>query len=90
MILSLLDDPFSAVDMNTEKIIIENLRKYYTDSLILLISHRLSIFKYLNQIILINEDKSFEYGSHYELLTNSKLYNQLYSLQQRKEGDKGE
>ena len=86
----ILDDPFSAVDMNTEKIIIENLRKYYTDSLILLISHRLSIFKYLNQIILINEDKSFEYGSHYELLTNSKLYNQLYSLQQRKEGDKGE
>ena len=48
----ILDDPFSAVDMNTEKIIIENLRKYYTDSLILLISHRLSIFKYLNQIIL--------------------------------------
>lgn len=76
--------------MNTEKIIIENLRKYYTDSLILLISHRLSIFKYLNQIILINEDKSLEYGSHYELLTNSKLYNQLYSLQQRKEGDKDE
>lgn len=86
----ILDDPFSAVDMNTEKIIIDNLRKYYTDSLILLISHRLSIFKYLTQIILINEDKTLEYGSHYELLTNSKLYNQLYSLQQRKEGDENE
>lgn len=84
----ILDDPFSAVDMNTEKIIIENLRNNYKDTLILLISHRLSIFKYLNQIILINEDKSLEYGNHYTLLSNSKLYNQLYSLQQRKEGEK--
>lgn len=86
----ILDDPFCAIDMNTENTIIENIRKYYSDSLILLISHRLSIFKHLNQILLINEDKSFDYGSHYELLTKSKLYNQLYSLQQRKEGDKSE
>lgn len=86
----ILDDPFSAVDMNTEKIIIENLRKYYKDSLILLISHRLSIFQYLNEIILINEDKTLEYGSHEKLLNSSRLYKQLYSLQQRKEGDKDE
>lgn len=86
----ILDDPFSSVDMNTEKIIIDNLRKHYKDCLIILISHRLSIFKYLNQIILINEDKTLEYGSHEMLLNSSKLYNQLYSLQQRKEGDKNE
>lgn len=86
----ILDDPFSAVDMNTEKIIIENLRKHYKDCLIILISHRLSIFKYLNQIILINEDKTLEYGSHEKLIDSSKLYNQLYSLQQRKEGDENE
>lgn len=84
----ILDDPFSAVDMNTEKVIIDNLRKYYQECLIILISHRLSIFKYLNQIVLINEDKTLEYGSHESLLNCSKLYNQLYSLQQRKEGDK--
>ena len=86
----ILDDPFFSVDMNTEKIIIDNLRKYYKDCLIILISHRLSIFKYLNQIILINEDKTLEYGSHEMLLNSSKLYNQLYSLQQRKEGDENE
>lgn len=86
----ILDDPFSAVDMNTEKIIIDNLRKNYKDTLILLISHRLSIFTHVNQIILINEGKTLEYGSHKNLLNNSKLYNQLYSLQQRKEGDEDE
>ena len=31
----------------------------------------------------MKEDK-FDYGSHYELLTNSKLYNQLYTLQKEK------
>ena len=83
----ILDDPFSAVDMKTEKNIIDNLRANYGDCLILLISHRLAIFKYLNQIILINEDKTLEYGNHQKLTENSKLYNQLYLLQQRKESD---
>ena len=83
----ILDDPFSAVDMKTEKNIIDNLRANYSDCLILLISHRLAIFKYLNQIILINEDKTLEYGNHQKLIENSKLYNQLYLLQQRKESD---
>ena len=86
----ILDDPFSAVDMITEKSIIENMRNNYKDSVILLISHRLSIFKYLNKIILIKEDKSIEYGNHEELLNNSNLYMQLYNLQQRKESDKDE
>lgn len=83
----ILDDPFSAVDMKTEKNIIDNLRANYGDCLILLISHRLAIFKYLNQIILINEDKTLEYGNHQKLIENSTLYNQLYLLQQRKESD---
>ncbi|WP_297131116.1 ABC transporter ATP-binding protein [Terrisporobacter sp.] len=86
----ILDDPFSAVDMITEKSIIENMRNNYKDSVILLISHRLSIFKYLNKIILIKEDKSIDYGNHEELLNNSSLYMQLYNLQQRKESDKDE
>lgn len=86
----ILDDPFSAVDMTTEKSIIDNLRNNYKDSIILLISHRLSIFEDLNQIILMKEDKSIDYGSHEELLNNSNLYMQLYNLQKRKESDKDE
>ena len=86
----ILDDPFSAVDMNTEKIIMENLKKYYKDCLIILISHRLSIFKDLNQIILINDDRTLEYGTHKNLLNSSKFYKDIYLLQQRKEGDKDE
>ncbi|MEG0857545.1 MAG: ABC transporter ATP-binding protein [Terrisporobacter sp.] len=86
----ILDDPFSAVDMNTEEKIISNLRNNYKDCLIILISHRLSIFKHLNQIILMKEDKTCDYGNHEELLINSKLYQQLYGLQQRKESEDNE
>ena len=53
--------------------------------LILLISHRLSVFENLNKIILINENRTFEYGSHDKLIEKSNLYNQLFKLQQRKD-----
>lgn len=77
----ILDDPFSAIDMNTEAKIIRNLRKYYKNSIIIIISHRLTIFKDVNYIIMINNDKTLKYGTHYELMNSSKLYSTIYTLQ---------
>ncbi|MDU5081687.1 ABC transporter ATP-binding protein [uncultured Tissierella sp.] len=77
----ILDDPFSAVDMKTEEKIIENLRKNYKESIIILISHRLSIFDKINKILLINDDKSVNYGTHNELMESSTLYKSIYDLQ---------
>ncbi|MDD2494949.1 MAG: ABC transporter ATP-binding protein [Tissierellia bacterium] len=77
----ILDDPFSAVDMKTEEKIIENLRKNYKDSLIILISHRLTIFEKLNKILIFHNDKTVEYGTHDELMKTSKLYESIYNLQ---------
>lgn len=77
----ILDDPFSAIDMKTEEKIIENLRSNYKESLIILISHRLTIFNKINQIILLHNDKKVEYGSHNELMENSQLYETIYNLQ---------
>lgn len=76
-----LDDPFSAVDMKTEEKIIEKLRASYRDSLIILISHRLSIFKDIDRVLLLNSDKSFEYGTHEELMKSSGIYASIYELQ---------
>jgi len=61
--------------------IIENLRKNYKDSIIILISHRLSIFNKINKILLINSDKKVDYGTHEELMKNSRLYRTIYTLQ---------
>ncbi|MBP1924730.1 ABC-type multidrug transport system fused ATPase/permease subunit [Sedimentibacter acidaminivorans] len=77
----ILDDPFSAVDMQTEEKIIDNLRKNYSESLIILISHRLTIFRKINHIILLHNDKTVEYGKHNEFMENSKLYQTIYNLQ---------
>lgn len=76
-----LDDPFSAVDMQTEEKIIENLRNNYKESLIILISHRLTIFNKINHIILLHNDKTVEYGNHNEFMESSKLYQTIYNLQ---------
>lgn len=77
----ILDDPFSAVDMKTEEKIIENLRNNYKQSIIIIISHRLSVFKKINKVILLHGDKTVEYGTHKELMEKSSLYETIYNLQ---------
>lgn len=79
--LMILDDPFSAVDMKTEEAIIENLRSHYSDCIIVLISHRLSVFPKTDSIIVIHHDRKAEYGTHTTLLSSSELYASIYSLQ---------
>lgn len=75
-----LDDPFSACDKNTEKEIYENIRREYKDSIIFLISHRLSLFDQMNQVLFI-DNQSVESGTHLELLKNNDKYKHLYFLQ---------
>lgn len=83
----ILDDPFSAIDMKTEREIIENLKNNYNNSIIILISHRLAVFNKVNKIILLHSDKSVDYGTHDELLKNSKLYETIFNLQCTQGGD---
>lgn len=77
----ILDDPFSAVDMKTEEMIIANLKAHYKDSLIILISHRLAIFNQVDRIVLLHADKTVEVGTHTELLHRSEQYATICSLQ---------
>lgn len=85
----ILDDPFSAVDMKTEEQIIENLKNNYRESLIILISHRLSIFSRISRIVLLNSDKTADYGTHNELMESSEVYRTIFNLQCT-EGDNDE
>ncbi|MCJ7690448.1 MAG: ABC transporter ATP-binding protein/permease [Clostridiaceae bacterium] len=79
--IMVLDDPFSAVDMKTEEEIIKNLKNNYKDSLIILISHRLTIFKGVDHIVFLNNDKTVDYGTHDELLKSSEVYRAILNLQ---------
>jgi ABC-type multidrug transport system fused ATPase/permease subunit len=77
----ILDDPFSAVDMKTEEKIIKNLKSNFTSSIIILISHRLTIFPRIDNVIFMHNDKTVEYGTHNELISKSKLYKEIFDLQ---------
>ncbi|MGB7595331.1 MAG: ABC transporter ATP-binding protein [Erysipelotrichaceae bacterium] len=86
----ILDDPFSAVDMQTEEMIIGNLKAHYADRCILLISHRLAIFNRIDRILLLHGDKTYEYDTHENLMRDSSLYERIYTLQHAERGDNDE
>lgn len=78
--LMVLDDPFSALDKETEEQIFANLKKDAKDSLVLLISHRLYLFPQMDQVIWM-EDGHAAAGTHEELLEQIPEYRKLYEAQ---------
>ena len=88
--LIILDDPFASVDKKTEEVILRNIKKESKDSIIILISHRLAQFGTMDKVLLMHSNKTYEIGTHKELLYQSNLYSQLYCLQDRKGGEGNE
>lgn len=80
-LLLILDDPFSALDRNTEKEAFAHLRELTADSIVLLISHRLYLFSQMDRIIWMEGGKTFV-GSHEELLKEVPEYARLYAAQE--------
>ena len=79
--LLILDDPFSALDRNTEREAFAHLRELTTDSIVLLISHRLYLFPQMDQVIWMEGGKTVN-GSHEELLKKVPEYARLYEVQE--------
>ena len=82
----ILDDPFAAVDMATEKEIYTNLRRNYQDCIILLVSHRLSLFPELDQVLWLSGDGQVTVSTHAALYESQAEYRRLYDLQHAKGG----
>ena len=77
-----LDDPFSAVDMETEAQIYENLRRWGRDSVILLISHRLTLFPKLDQVLWMEHGTVWA-STHNGLMEREERYRMLYESQRK-------
>ena len=73
----ILDDPFSALDKNTEEQIYNNLRKMTQGSIVIILSHRLYMFPKLDKVIWFDEG-SARVGTHDELMSECMDYRQLY------------
>lgn len=77
----LMDDPFSAVDIATEAEIIKRLKLDYTDRIVIIFTHRLTAFKNVDDILVLDKGKIVEHGTHDELQKNRGLYNEIYNAQ---------
>lgn len=83
-----LDDPFSALDRNTEDIVFRNLQEYAKDKVVFLISHRLYHFPQMQQVIFMDGGKT-TVGTHAELMAAEPVYLQLYESQTSRKGGEG-
>ena len=78
--LMILDDPFSALDKNTEEEVFDNLKSIASDDIVLLISHRLYMFPRMDKIIWLENGEAVV-GTHDELMKKVPEYAKLYNDQ---------
>ncbi len=77
----ILDDAVSAVDIHTEKIILENLRKIRQGKTTLLIAHRISTVEQMDRILFMDQGQILAFGTHEALLESCPAYRKTVQLQ---------
>lgn len=84
----IFDDCLSAVDTETEESILRHLKGIMKDRSSLIISHRISSIKHADQILVLDNGKLIEQGTHQELLEINGTYLELYNQQLAEEENK--
>ena len=83
----ILDDCLSALDTETEKNIIQSLKKYIGNTTTIISSHRLSSIQNLDEIIVLSDGKILQKGNHEKLVSQKGYYKELYKKQLTKKDD---
>ena len=81
----LLDDCLSAVDTETEDRILGNLRQVFPGRTVLLVSHRVSAAQLADRIVVLDDGRVAEHGSHQQLVALGGIYADLYQRQRLEE-----
>ncbi|MCP4350095.1 MAG: ATP-binding cassette domain-containing protein, partial [Desulfobacterales bacterium] len=77
----IMDEATSALDSHSEKLIQESLEKLMQDKTCIVIAHRLSTIKNMDRIIVLEEGKIIQDGTHLSLVRKDGIYKQLWNLQ---------
>jgi ATP-binding cassette subfamily B protein len=78
----ILDDALSAVDTDTEEKILANLKKNRINKTTIIIAHRISTIQNADHILVLDDGKIVEYGTHEYLLSLKGTYSTIYETQQ--------
>ena len=81
----ILDDSVSAVDTDTEKVILKNLRETRAGKTTILIAHRISTVRGLDKLIFVEDGRILAVGSHDELIETCPAYARMVELQRLEE-----
>lgn len=79
----ILDDSLSAVDANTEKTIIENIKNHRQGKTNIIVSHRISAVRHADKILVLENGKVLSEGTHGELLDKCTWYRELDEYQNK-------
>ena len=77
----LFDDCFSSLDSDTEDRIITNLKNNFNNKTLLIVSHRVSCVKHADNIIVLENGKITQDGTHKELISKDGFYKELNTKQ---------
>jgi ATP-binding cassette subfamily B protein len=80
--LLVLDDCLSAVDNETEELILNAIKSDLKDKTAFIISHRISSIKYADKILVLEDGHVIEEGNHDELLAKKGAYHTIFSMQE--------
>lgn len=83
----LLDDPFASVDMATQQKILDALKTSYQDSILFIVSHRVTMFSSFDQVLFMEDKGKIHFGTHKQLIQDSTTYRDLVSLQEGETDD---
>ncbi len=79
----IMDEPTASIDADAEWQIFQNINNLYKDKNLIFISHRFSTVRGADCIYVMKDGKLVEEGSHRELMKQSGLYHQYFTLQKR-------
>lgn len=76
-----LDEATNALDANNERVIVENLQRFYANKTVVVVAHRLSTVKHADQIVVLEKGRVVEVGNHIELVKSKGAYFNLVKNQ---------